>query len=219
MSKYVIYSKTNGQVLNITDQYTTEEDGTVRCIVDNTATVGYHISLKPTILEMTEAQLTEAGINMNNINDYLVQDDKIVKNPNPDTDDSSGEYVPGTDLEADKEYMIAKSKAMLAEWLENNPMQFTDGKYYSVTFDKQSLLNGNLASYERAKNAGIEYPLKWNSTGDACSPWTYENLLTLSLTIAAYVAPKVSQQQEIELAIKACETSEDVLAIEINYNK
>ena len=218
MSKYLIYSKINGQVLNITDQYTTEEDGTIRCIINNTATVGYHISIKPTILEMTDDQLTEAGINMNNINDYIIQDDKIIKNPNPDTDDSSDEYVPGINLETDKEYMIAKSKSLLATWLENNPMQFTDGEYYSVTFDKQSLLNGNLSSYERAKSAGIKYPLKWNSTGNECVAWEYANLLVLSLSIAEYVSPKVSKQQELELQIKACTTFDGLNEIEINYD-
>ena len=97
-------------------------------------------------------------------------------------------------------------------------MQFTDGKYYSVTEEKQALLNGNLASYERAKNAGIEYPLKWNSTGDECVEWSYEDLLSLSLAIAAYVAPKVSIQQAIEVAVNAATTKGEIDAIEINYD-
>ena len=108
---------------------------------------------------------------------------------------------------------------MLAEWLATHPMQFTDGKYYSVTEEKQALLNGNLASYERAKSVGIEYPLKWNSTGSSCLEWEYNDLLTLSLTIAAYVAPKVAIQQNIELDIKACETIEDINAVVIDYDE
>ena len=108
---------------------------------------------------------------------------------------------------------------MLAEWLEDNPMLYTDGKYYSVTAEKQSLLNGNLASYERAKAVGVEYPLKWNSTGSECTPWDYTDLLTLSLTIAGYVAPKVSKQQAIELQIKACTTVDEVNEIVISYDE
>ena len=97
-------------------------------------------------------------------------------------------------------------------------MLYNDGKHYAVTEEKQALLNGNLASYERAKELGIEYPLKWNSTGDECTPWEYSALVALSLTIAAYVAPKVSKQQELELKIKACTTVDEVNEIEINYD-
>ena len=114
---------------------------------------------------------------------------------------------------------IAESKEKLAEWLEDNPMLYTDGKYYSVTAEKQSLLNGNLASYERAKTVNVEYPLKWNSTGSECTPWDYTDLLTLSLTIAGYVAPKVSKQQAIELQIKACTTVDELNEIVINYDE
>ena len=114
---------------------------------------------------------------------------------------------------------IAESKEKLAEWLEDNPMLYTDGKYYSVTAEKQSLLNSNLASYERAKAINVEYPLKWNSTGSECVSGDYTDLLALSLTIAGYVAPKVSKQQEIELQIKACTTVDELNEIVINYDE
>ena len=116
-----------------------------------------------------------------------------------------------------KQNKINESKIKLAEWLNSNPMQFTDGKFYSVTEEKQALLNGNLASYERATKAGIDYPLKWNSTGDECTEWSYEDLLTLSLSIAAYVAPRVSAQQALEIQIKNCTTMEELESIEIKY--
>lgn len=104
------------------------------------------------------------------------------------------DYVPPDTLTPLKEAKVTESKIILAEWLKNNPMLYTDGKYYSVTAEKQSLLNGNLASYERAKMAGIDYPLKWNSTGAECEPWNYNDLTSLSLAIAEYVAPKVAMQ-------------------------
>ena len=121
------------------------------------------------------------------------------------------------DLDDAKAVKITESKDTLAEWLENNPMTYTDGKQYSVTAEKQSLLNGNLASYERAAKAGVEYPLRWNATGEECTAWTYEALVGLSLAIAAYVAPKVSQQQEIEIAINTCETLEQLNEVVISY--
>lgn len=121
-------------------------------------------------------------------------------------------------LNACKSKRITESKTKLAEWLEANPMLFTDGQYYSVTEEKQALLNGNLASYERATKAGIEYPLKWNATGSECELWSYNDLLLLSLSIAAYVAPKVAVQQSTEIAIKECDTIEKIESIVINYD-
>ena len=133
-----------------------------------------------------------------------------------------GEFIPNEgysdysfgELKAEK---IAESKAALAEWLEAHPYQHTDGKLYACTEEKQALLNGNLASFERSKTAGIKYPLKWNSTGDECVAWEYSDLLVLSLSIAGYVAPRVSRQQAIELEIKACTTVEELESIVISY--
>lgn len=122
------------------------------------------------------------------------------------------------EFENAKQQKIIQSKAMLKGWLAANPMLYTNGKLYSVTEEKQSLLNSNLASYERARAAGLDYPLKWNSTGDECVPWSYEGLVALSLAIAAYVAPKVSKQQELEIAIKACETAEELETVVIGYD-
>ena len=123
-----------------------------------------------------------------------------------------------TNIDDAKVLKVTESKVALDEWLANNPMLYTDGKYYSVTAEKQSLLNSNLASYERAQAAGVDYPLKWNSTGDECIEWTYEELVGLSLAIAAYVAPKVSKQQEIELAINACESVDELDKVVISYD-
>ena len=127
--------------------------------------------------------------------------------------------VTAEEIEAYKTKRIQESKILLAKWLNDNPILYTDGKYYSVTEEKQALLNGNLASYERAKSVSIEYPLKWNSTGEGCTDWSYNDLLTLSLNIAAYVAPKVAIQQNIELDIKACETIDEIDAVVIDYDE
>lgn len=142
--------------------------------------------------------------------DYNVEvntNELYLKNPNIEKD-----------VDTFKQEKIDISKQLLADWLENNPMLYTDGKYYSVTAEKQSLLNGNLASYERAKAINVEYPLKWNSTGSECVSWDYTDLLALSLTIAGYVVPKVSKQQAIELQIKACESVDELNEIVIDYD-
>ena len=128
------------------------------------------------------------------------------------------DYV-SSELSTYRDEAIKKSKVLLAQWLEDNPLLYSDGKYYSVTEEKQSFLNSNLASYERATQAGIEYPLKWNSTGAECELWSYADLLALSLHIAAYVAPKVSMQQSYEIRIKNCSSIEEIDSIVIDYDR
>ena len=209
MSKFIVYSNTNGQVWNVLDQYQFEEDGMLVGGINGTNTLRYHPSTNPAVLEITDEEYKQLDIN--NLNKYMVVDNTIIEKP----DDS----IVLNDIDDFKNYKIQQSKKILSEWLENNPMLYTDGKYYSVTAEKQSLLNGNLASYERAKAINVEYPLKWNSTGSECTPWDYTDLLTLSLTIAGYVAPKVSKQQAIELQIKACTTIDELNEIVINYDE
>lgn len=121
-------------------------------------------------------------------------------------------------LKDTKEQKINESKVKLAEWLENHPMQYTDGRFYSVTEEKQALLNSNLASYERAQDAGFPYPMKWNAKGEECEEWDYPDLVALSLTIAGYVAPKVAAQQAVEIEINACTTMEELAEVVIDYD-
>ena len=64
-------------------------------------------------------------------------------------EEMAGDMLPSPDDIANlKTKRIQESKILLAKWLNDNPILYTDGKYYSVTEEKQALLNGNLASYE-----------------------------------------------------------------------
>lgn len=121
-------------------------------------------------------------------------------------------------LEPIKNNKISESKTALSAYLASHPLQWSDGKYYSVTSEKQALLTSNLALYQISASAGQPFKLTWNSTGDECVEWTYEELAALALAIGTYVKPFVSRQQELEIAIKACTTMEELDAIEINYD-
>ena len=91
------------------------------------------------------------------------------------------------------------------------------GEYYSVTEEKQSLLNSSLANYERAIENNIDYSLKWNSTGNESTEWDYNELIELSLAISKYVSPKVLMQQSYEVDIKNAKSIEDIDNIIIIY--
>lgn len=123
-----------------------------------------------------------------------------------------------TDLSKYKKYLIAYSKTELANYLEHNPMQFVDGKYYSITKDKQTLLANAIQVYQMKLQAGMtDATLKWNSTEEECTEWQLEDLVILALTIANYVEPMVAKQQSYEIQINECESIEELDEIEIFY--
>lgn len=130
------------------------------------------------------------------------------------------EPVPSEDmkLESLKTSKISQSKIALSTFLSLHPIQWSDGKYYSVTSEKQALLTSNLSLYQISTAAGQPFKLTQNSTGDECVEWTYDDLAALALAIGVYVKPFVSHQQELEIGIKACATSAEVDAIEIGYD-
>ena len=133
--------------------------------------------------------------------------------PQPPTEEELEER-----LNKKKTARIAESKTTLSEYLASHPLQWSDGKYYSVTSEKQALLTSNLALYQISATAGQPFKLTWNSTGDECVEWAYDDLAALALAIGTYVKPFVSHQQELELDIKACTTTAEVDAIEISYD-
>lgn len=90
----------------------------------------------------------------------------------------------GASLDDMRDQRIAETKAALAEWLAENPLTWTDGKQYAVTQEKQSQLTSTLAVQQVAQAAGVERQLKWNTTGDECTEWTYEGLCALALAIS-----------------------------------
>lgn len=129
-----------------------------------------------------------------------------------------GGYIPADETLADYQAAkIAASKTQLAEHLAEHPLTYTDGKQYSVTAEKQSLLTSALARYQIATASGVPTTLKWNATGEECTEWEYNDLAALALAIAAYVEPLVAQQQAAEVAINACTSVAEVEAIAVAY--
>lgn len=121
-------------------------------------------------------------------------------------------------LEQIKTKKVTESKAVLADYLEAHPLTWTDGKQYSVTMDKQTLLTSALARYQLAVGLGQAPALRWNATGEGCMIWSYEDLAALALGIAAYVEPLVSRQQTIEVQINAALSREELGGIVIDYS-
>lgn len=124
--------------------------------------------------------------------------------------------APEITLSRRKDELVAKSKAVLAAYLEEHPLTWTDGEQYSVTMDKQMLLTSALARYQLAVTAGQLPELRWNASGAECTVWSYEDLAALALGIAAYVEPLVAWQQAIEVQINAAQNIEELENVIIN---
>lgn len=122
-------------------------------------------------------------------------------------------------LENAKRNKIVESNKKLEQYLLEHPLLYTDGKYYSVTLEKQSILQGNLMGYQLELQMGVANPtLEWNSTGDVCIPWSYENLSALAIAIKNYVKPFVGAQQAYEKCTNLCTTLAEVENVVIDYN-
>lgn len=120
-------------------------------------------------------------------------------------------------LEDAKNGKIYASKYLLADYLGDNPVQFSDGKFYSVTQDKQNLLSNAITVYQMKTQLGIPAELKWNATGEECTVWTLENAISLALAVAGYVEPLVAKQQTLEVQIRNCTSESELNEIVIDY--
>ena len=183
--------------------------------------VGYYVAKPIVTQEECDAYSTMAQI-VSTHNSQVAAGDKYweIDDKEDRYEVIEGKNVPSEDtmLDGAKKFKISESKTVLSEHLASHPLQWTDGKYYSVTSEKQALLTSNLSLYQLAVSNGQSFTLKWNTTGDECTVWKYDDLAALALAIGTYVQPFVSRQQELELDNKACTTMEELDAVEINYD-
>lgn len=164
--------------------------------------------------------------------DYLIvnQETGIIDNIIVITDPAMVEYFGGRsyytgarigDYYNPPEYQEAKiteSKIELATFLANNPIKWKDGKYYSVTQEKQSQLTSIIATYQIEVQSNPSATITWNSTGEECVEWDIKELCALAVTIKNYVKPMVTYQQEKEIEIRNCKSVAEVDAVEIDYS-
>lgn len=121
-------------------------------------------------------------------------------------------------LDAAKDARIAQSKEDLATYLENHPLQWTDGEYYAITAEKQNQLTSKIMAATMAQTLSTDYALTWNSTGEVCKEWALTDLYALAFAIDARVTALVSYQQTQEVAMKNATTLDELNSIEVDYD-
>lgn len=140
-----------------------------------------------------------------------------------------GDYIPPdpepeipNQLSTLQENQIKLSKLNLSAYLETHPLfsnvKYEEGRYYTVTSEKQQQMTSKMMLNELYKAQGIPYALTWNDTGNICEEWTDVELATLSMQVDAYVTPLIKMQQTIEVQIKNATTQEEVLQIDVTYS-
>lgn len=141
-------------------------------------------------------------------------------------DEETGTFFPEADLprllEEAQNAKQAENKAMLANFLENHPITWTDGKQYGITMEDQSEIQLNMSQYQiqvAAKEQGVEVEpvLEWHSIHEACVPWTLENLSALALAISAAVYPAFQKMNQYKEQIYQCTERSQVAAITFDY--
>ena len=123
------------------------------------------------------------------------------------------------DLKPIKLEKILQTKEDLATYLFNNPIfstcHYPNGAYYAVTAEKQAQLTQLLTSYIIDSQLGVINELHWNSTGNMCEVYTFEELTQLRREMFNFVLPLVSLQQYIEIMIKNATTTTEINAIDM----
>lgn len=123
-------------------------------------------------------------------------------------------YIVNPELDKLKNEKIAESKTLLAEYLSSHPLfskaKYEEGRYYTVTEEKQRQLTSKMAMYNIYSQQSLSYPLlKWNDVGNICEDWTVEELTKLAMEIDAYVTPLVEKQQAYEKMVQKVSNIEE----------
>lgn len=131
-------------------------------------------------------------------------------------------YIVNPELDKLKNEKIVESKTLLAEYLSSHPLfskaKYEEGRYYTVTEEKQRQLTSKMAMYNIYSQQSLSYPLlKWNDVGNICEDWTVEELTKLAMEIDAYVTPLVERQQSYEKTIQKAKTIEEVENITLSF--
>lgn len=110
-----------------------------------------------------------------------------------------------------------ENKIALAKFLKDNPLQYTDGKYYGITLEDQQEMALNMLQYQAAVSAGVATTLQWHSVRAECRDWSLEEFTALTVAISNFVYPYLRQQEQIKTNIYACTTRDEVANIKIEY--
>lgn len=133
-------------------------------------------------------------------------------------DTEKKEYVCRYSLDELKSLKQAENNAKLADYLNQHPLTWQDGKQYGVTKDDQieiqmMLSQLNIAEASKTRSAMLE----WHAKREENTLWTEEDLTNLLLDISDYVYPYYHLCQSYKNSIYNAESIEELKAINLAY--
>lgn len=116
-----------------------------------------------------------------------------------------------------KLYVQKKNSDALELFLENNPLLYTDEKYYGVSMVDRNEMTQQFLAYQLNKTVNPEAVdvIKWHSKGSKCTEMSVTDFAALALAIYSYTEPYYEEMQTIKESIMNAEDKEAVLAIKI----
>ena len=131
-----------------------------------------------------------------------------------------GKYdVSAISLATFQSYRQEENKEQLRQFLQNNPLLWTDGNYYGVTKDDQDEMIADKAAYELKQTIGeTDWKLEWHNVKHACREFTVEEFAALLNEIINFVYPYRKLQETYKEKIYSCTTKEQLIELSFDYN-
>ncbi len=124
----------------------------------------------------------------------------------------------GMTLEEYKECRQIENKELLAVFLKENPLLWTDGLYYGVTQEDQSEMLADKTAYEFKKSIGKDdWKLQWHGIKSDCRDFTEEEFAGLLNAIVNFVYPYRQLEMQYKKLIYSATTKKEVENIKIVY--
>lgn len=121
-------------------------------------------------------------------------------------------------LDEYKTYLRDKNNLALADFLDKNPMEWTDGKRYSASKEDQSLIINNFNAYQLQVSAGVSAKLEWNSADSMCREFTVDEYCALMGALYGYAKKMVKLCQWYKVNIINAITRVDLESIKLEYS-
>ena len=206
MSKFVIYSKRDGQVWNILDQYTIEPDGTLAGGFNGVNTLRYHVSTNPQVLEITDEQYN--ALNINNLDKYVVVENILAEKPD------SEDYQVGKSVLEDK---IIRLDIDCTNTIYNGTdiTLSDDNTYHFSLSDKDQ---ANLTSLSLELLAGATQ-VEWHTDNhdDPCKYYSAEDANTIIRTLTFHKKYHITYFRDLRRYVSSLTSNEEIMAIEYGF--
>ena len=204
MSKFMVYSKDNGQVWSALDQYQFEEDGTLTGGINGANTLRYHPSTNPGVVEISDEDYKQLDIN--NLDKYIVVDNTIIEKPEDEN------YVPGESILEDK---IVRLDIECTKTINNGTdVTLSDGTVEHFTLDAKD--QSNLLGIGIELLTGADQ-IMWHvdDKTEHCKFYSAADAWTIIQTLTVFKKYHITYFRDLRIYVSSLTNDEEIM--NINY--